>query len=121
LRIRLSNTCRWGFPMSRYKVLVGGLLMAGAGGYLIFADPQGLPLWFIWITGPVLWYLGIAVSIACVAILLFLHSSSTAEPGIQEKPEETKRNPVLHMHRFHSQTPPAGSIREIPAMGGFLL
>jgi|SRR5579884_989405 len=107
--------------MRRYKLLSAGLLMVGAGAFLIFANPQALPLWFIWIAGPFLWYVGIAVSIVGVAFGFFLPLTAQEKQVLQQKHTQREQVPVLRMQRFVTQTPPAGLIREIPAMGGFLM
>jgi type III secretory pathway component EscS len=107
--------------MRRYKLLVGGLLMVGAGAFLIFTNPQALPLWFVWLAGPFLWYVGIAVSIVGIAVGMFLPLTSKEKQTLEEKQKVREEIPVLRMQRFATQTPPAGLIREIPAMGGFLM
>ena len=112
--------------MRRYKLLFVGLLMVGAGAFLIFTNPQALPLWFVWLAGPFLWYVGIAVSMVGIAFSLFL-PLTVQEKTVQEKKvlqaeqKAQQHIPVLRMQRFVTQTPPAGLIREIPAMGGFLM
>jgi len=58
--------------MRRYNMLLTGLLMIGAGGYLFFASPQILPLWFVLLAGSFLWCVGIAVGIAGAAVPLFV-------------------------------------------------
>ena len=58
--------------MRRYNMLLTGLLMVGAGAYLISVTPQILPLWFGWLTGSFLWCVGIAVGIAGAAVPLLL-------------------------------------------------
>ncbi len=106
--------------MRRFKLLLAGLAMAGFGGYLIFANPQLLPLWFIWLTGPILWYVGIAVCIVGAAFGLFApsHCQEEAQPLHDEQSSEAQ---VLQFHKFAIDTPPARLAREIPAMGGFIM
>jgi len=58
--------------MRRYNLLIVGLLMVAPGAYLIFTHPQNLPLWFIWLAGPFLWYVGIAIAIGSIAGILLL-------------------------------------------------
>jgi len=107
--------------MARYKLLIVGSLMLGAGAFLIFTTPQALPVWFVWLAGPFLWYVGIAVTIGGIAVGLFLPLSVKEKQALQVKPREQEHVRVLQMQKFVRQTPPAGLIREIPAMGGFLL
>ncbi|HYL12637.1 MAG TPA: hypothetical protein VEV41_06360 [Terriglobales bacterium] len=101
--------------MRRYAMFVAGMLMVGAGAYLIFANPRLFPLWFVWLAGPFLWYVGIAVTIGGLATALFL--SPTREARGAEEQEEV---PVLRF-RTLAKRQPAGVLREIPAMGGFIL
>ena len=104
--------------MRRYKLLLLGLLMVGAGAFLIFTNPQALPLWFVWLAGPFLWYVGIATSIGGIGVALLLPLSANEKQALAIKNNTV---PVLHMKQFITQAPPAGLIREIPAMGGFLM
>jgi len=64
--------------MRRYNMLIVGLLMIGAGASLIFTNPRTLPLWFVWLVGPFLWYVGIAVSLAGTAAALFMSAKAVA-------------------------------------------
>ncbi len=105
--------------MRRYNLLLVGLLMVGAGAFLIFTNPQALPLWFVWLAGPFLWYVGIAVSIGGIGVALLLPLSAKEKRALAASQKNSV--PVLHMKKFITQAPPAGLIREIPAMGGFLM
>ncbi len=108
--------------MRRYRVLVSGLLMVGAGAFLMFSSPDALPLWFIWIAGPLLWYIGIAISIGGAAFALFLPLSAHVEKQVlTKKQKRAVEVPVLKMQKFDCGLAPAGLAREIPAMGGFIL
>ena len=77
--------------MHRYNMIVAGSIMVGAGAYLIFVSQQGLPLWLIWLVGPFLWYIGIAVSIVGSAFPL-IHRLKETTPrrssveGVPSKP-----------------------------------
>jgi len=101
--------------MRRYAMFAAGMLMVGAGAYLIFANPHFLPLWFVWLAGPFLWYVGVAVSIGGLTAALFLGPAKEA-PGAEEQEEV----PVLRFRKL-AKRQPAGVLREIPAMGGFIL
>lgn len=107
--------------MHRYNVLIVGLFMVGAGGYLIFANPQALPLWFVWLTGPFLWYVGIALSISGLAMALFMPRVPQPEPAQEKKQKSRAVIPILHLQKLAVGRAPAGLTREIPAMGGFIL
>lgn len=101
--------------MRRYRMFVAGMLMVGAGAYLIFVNPHVFPLWFVWLAGPFLWYVGIAVTIGGLAAALFLFSTREAPTA-----EEQEEVPILRF-RTLAKRQPAGVLREIPAMGGFIL
>jgi hypothetical protein len=99
--------------MRRFRLPFAGLVMVGIGGFLLFATPQNLPLWFVWLGGAFLWYAGLAVTIGGLAVALFF-----APP----KPAAIEEVRVLKLQRFARQHPsPSGILREIPAMGGFIL
>lgn len=106
--------------MSRYKLLVAGSLMLGTGAFLIFSNPQFLPLWLVWLAGPFLWYVGIAATIVGIAAGLFLPLNPKEKQAMAAK-EERELIRVLPLRTLVHQTAPAGLIREIPAMGGFLM
>jgi hypothetical protein len=108
--------------MHPYRLLTAGLLMSGAGGYLIFTTPEALPLWFVWLAGPFLWYVGIAVSMTAIAIPLFVPTVTKEERQAAEVRRQAEELPII---RFGSlalaKCGPAGVRSEIPAMGGFIL
>jgi len=110
--------------MRPYPLLIAGLLMSGIGGYLIFAMPQALPLWLVWLAGPFLWYIGIAVSITGVAMPLFV-PTVTREERLAAQARSTQTSNELPLLRFgalaFAKCGPAGVRSEIPAMGGFIL
>jgi hypothetical protein len=100
--------------MRRYQVLLAGMLMIGTGAYMIFGNSEALPLWFVWLAGPLLWYLGIATAIVGLAVTFFLRPV-----------EAPAREPEIAVLRFPKallgERPPAGVLHEIPAMGAFIL
>src|SRR5690349_9080074 len=104
--------------MRRYKLMIAGLLMVGAGAYLIFTNPPALPLWFVWLVGPFLWYVGIAVSIGGTGVALLLPLSAREQKKVAAQPTPLL---VLPLRKLVPQVAPIGLTREIPAMGGFLL
>ena len=102
--------------MRRLRLPFVGLVMVGIGGYLLFTNPQQLPLWFVWIGGALLWYSGLAVTIGGFAAALFF--PATKKPARATVDEVT----VLKLRHFAKRYPaPAGILHEIPAMGGFIL
>ena len=94
-------------------VALSGLVMLVAGGLMMFASYDSLPLWMIWFVGPLLWYLGFGVAIGGFAAHFFI----AAPKRVSE--EETAL--VLHLEPVGRRNAPAGVSREIPAMGGFIL
>jgi hypothetical protein len=107
--------------MHRYNVLIVGLFMVGAGAYLIFANPQTLPLWFVWLTGPFLWYLGIALSISGLAMALFMPRVPQQQQAQTKNQKQPADITILHLKKLAVEGAPAGLTREVPAMGGFIL
>ena len=108
--------------MRRYKLLISGLFMVGTGAYLIFTIPAFLPLWVVWLFGPFLWYVGIAVSIGGAGVALLVPLNAREKRAVEEKQKQQAAElPILHLQRFMMQAAPAGLMREVPAMGGFLL
>lgn len=102
--------------MRRFRLPFAGLIMVGTGGFLLFATPQNLPLWFVWLGGAFLWYAGLAVTLGGFAAALFFPAAR--KPVIRTADEVR----VLKLHNFARQHPaPSGILREIPAMGGFIL
>lgn len=99
--------------MKAFRLPFAGLVMVGSGGFLLFATPQNLPLWFVWLGGAFLWYAGLAVTIGGFAAALFF-------PAAPAPSQDEVR--VLKLRNFARQHPaPSGILREIPAMGGFIL
>ena len=106
--------------MHRYRMLLVGTVMVGAGAYLIFRNPQVFPLWFVWLAGPFLWYSGIAVTIGGLALALFLSPEADKATRTVQAPERDEIR-VLQFCTIASQcSAPAGILHEIPAMGGFI-
>ncbi len=96
---------------------LSGLLMLAAGGFLVFSPYDLFPVWAIWLVGPLLWYLGAAVTVAGIAAHFFI-----AEPRRKKSAETSEEiTPILHLERIGRRNAPAGVEHEIPAMGGFIL
>ncbi len=95
---------------------LSGLVMLAAGVFLVFSPYDRFPLWAIWLVGPLLWYLGAAVTVAGIAAHFFI-----AEPKRKKSAETTEEiTPILHLGRIGRRNAPAGVEHEIPAMGGFI-
>ena len=96
---------------------LSGLVMLAAGGFLVYCSPEILPLWAIWLVGPLLWYLGGAVTVGGIAAHFFI-----AEPKPKKSAETSEEiTPILHLERIGRRNAPAGITHEIPAMGGFII
>ncbi len=95
---------------------LSGLLMLAAGGFLVFSPYDLFPLWAIWLVGPLLWYLGGAVTVGGIAAHFF-----AAEPNRKSAETTEEITPILHLERIGRRNAPAGVEHEIPAMGGFSL
>lgn len=103
--------------MRRFRLPFVGLVMVGIGGYLLFTNPQELPLWSVWLGGALLWYAGLAVTIGGLAAAL-LFPAGKKKPARATVDEVT----VLKLRNLAKRYPaPAGILHEIPAMGGFIL
>lgn len=109
--------------MKATKIMLLGLAMLAFGGTLMFGRFEALPLWFCWTAGPLGWYLGFGVT--GTGVLLHAMKEFSAR-----EPEATKAVAVLPPKRTETVTVhrlvrvnggPVGVLREIPAMGGFIL
>lgn len=101
--------------MRTYKSIAIGVLMIGTGAFLLFGDSASLPLWFLWTVGPLLWYLGLAVTL--VGVMMRLFGRAPERPA--EAEAQSQKTSVLRLRKF--SRPPAGVLHEIPSMGGFIL
>jgi len=90
--------------------LICGAVMLIAGGVLVFGSYEVFPLWAIWLVGPLLWYLGFAISMVGLAVRFFVVPSHVEEKQV-----------VLVLQHVGARNAPRGLAREIPAMGGFIL
>lgn len=90
--------------------IICGAVMLIVGGVLVFGPYESFPLWAMWLVGPLLWYLGFAISIVGLAIRFFV---------VPSREEESQT--VLVLQHVAPRNAPRGIVREIPAMGGFIL
>ena len=91
------------------------LLFAGAGTFL--GKYSALPLWVVWLVGPLLWYLGFAVLISWMLWRLFVPAPAAA------RQEETEVQPV-HVSNFleHDyETPLEPRMRKVPVYGTLVI
>ena len=93
-----------------------GVLMLLAGAVTFMGQQTFVPLWIAWTVGPLLWYLGFAVTVVWGLYRAF----SLAAHAEQES--ETMN--VIVVSPRSSQPNfgrgPVGVTHEIPAMGGFI-
>lgn len=92
------------------------LLFAGAGTFLSKYD--FLPLWVVWLVGPLLWYLGFAVLISWLLWRLFV-------PAAENAPQENEDVQPVHAsnfleHGYHQSLEP-NKMRKVPVYGTFLI
>ena len=84
------------------------LLFAGAGTFL--GKYSALPLWVVWLVGPLLWYLGFAVLISWLLWRLFVPAPQAACQ------EETETRPVRESNFLEHdyETPLEPRMRKVP-------
>lgn len=97
-------------PIRFLALPIVGALMVGVGGYVIFDNPNppAIPLWFVWLTGLFLWYVGAGVCIGGVAWALFggrVRQAQTEAPGLRS----SQLAPPLLIHAEALLDSPAGS------------
>jgi hypothetical protein len=94
------------------------LLFAGAGTFL--SKYSALPLWVVWLVGPLLWYLGFAVLISWMLWRLFVPSTETAHAEEEEK--VTARPVPASNFLEHDYEPPSEPIlRKVPVYSTLLI
>ena len=94
-----------------------GVLMLLAGAVTFMGQESFVPLWIAWTVGPLLWYLGFAVTV----VWGFYRAFGLAADA--EKESETM-NVIVVRPRSSERNfgrGPVGVVHEIPAMGGFIL
>ncbi len=95
---------------------LSGLVMLAAGAFIVYSTPEFLPLWVIWLVGPLLGDGGGAVTVGGIAAHFFI-----AVPKRKRSAETTAEvTPILHLERIGRRNAPAGIEHEIPSMGGFI-
>ncbi|MGI9103271.1 MAG: cytochrome c [Terriglobales bacterium] len=87
-----------------------GLLTAGAGTFL--NSYNFLPLWIVWLVGPLLWYLGFAVIISWLMWRLFVPLPEQAE---QDDVQQV-RSSNFHEHDYDYEIPLEPKMRKVPVL-----
>lgn len=95
------------------------LLFAGAGTFL--SKYTFLPMWVVWLVGPLLWYLGFAVLISWMLWRLFVPAAGSAqeeqEPVEQAKPVRVS-NFVEHDYDYEPTEP---RMRKVPVYSTLII
>ncbi len=94
------------------------LLFAGAGTFL--SKYSALPLWVVWLVGPLLWYLGFAVLISWMLWRLFVPSTAMA-PAEEEEKAMARPVPASNFleHDYEPTSEPI--LRKVPVYSTLLL
>lgn len=106
--------------MRRVDMLgITGLLLLVAGGLTFVGAYSVLPLWIVWLVGPLCWYLGFAVVISWMLCRLF-----GALPAAKPEPEEQPQKVLSYRSNFleHDyEVPMEPRMRKVPVFGTLLL
>jgi len=105
--------------MPRITLFLIGLLMITIEGFFILINPQPSPVWLQWLAGFFFWYVGFAVAIAGIWIVLAARLAAGEEQRSAKERLDTTTM-VLHLGKFDNGNSPRGLVREIPAMGAFV-
>ncbi len=91
------------------------LLFAGAGTFL--SKYAFLPLWVVWLVGPLLWYLGFAVLISWMLWRLFVPAAGAARE--EEEASAVRASNFVEHDYDHESTEP--KMRKVPVYSTLLL
>ena len=106
--------------MKSRSLLLIGTAICTCGGLLIFPRHSVLPLWIVWILGPLCWYLGASAMFIGATGSVYAYLKSRRVPVPAEPESETIT--VIEFLRFAPFThAPRGVTREIPPMGGIVI
>lgn len=104
--------------MRRVDMLgIAGLLLLLAGAGTFVGAYSVLPLWIVWLVGPLCWYLGFAVVISWMLCRL-LGALPAAKPVEEEQPQQVFRSNFLE-HDY--EVPMEPRMRKVPVFGTLLL
>lgn len=106
--------------MKARSLLLIGAAVCTCGGLLIFPRHAVLPLWIVWVLGPLCWYLG--------ASAMFIGAAGSVYSYLKSRRAETPAEPeseTITVIEFLRLAPlgqaPRGITREIPPMGGIVI
>ncbi len=92
------------------------LLFAGAGTFL--SKYTFLPMWVVWLVGPLLWYLGFAVLISWMLWRLFVPAAGAAREEEQAATPVRASNFVEHDYDYE---PTEQKMRKVPVYSTLLI
>ena len=105
--------------MKAMSLMIAGAAVCACGGMLVFTSRPLLPLWLVWMVGPLCWYLGIAAVLfgACRWGCFFRAARRAAPP----QPSEEHVTVIEFRRLVPGCFGPRGITREIPPMGAFVV
>lgn len=107
--------------MRRVDMLgITGLLLLAAGAGTFIGVYSVLPLWIVWLLGPLCWYLGFAVVISWMLCRLFGAMAPETKPEAEEQPQKVlsyRSNFLEHDY----EVPMESRMRKVPVFGALLL
>jgi mono/diheme cytochrome c family protein len=105
--------------MRRVDMLgITGLLLLVAGAGTFVGAYSVLPLWIVWLVGPLCWYLGFAVVISWMLCRFF--AMPAAKPEAEEQPQKVlsiRSNFLEHDY----EAPMEPRMRKVPVFGALML
>jgi hypothetical protein len=105
--------------MKPERILLISAVIWAWGAFLMFHGLDALPLWIVWTMGPLCWYLGCAVMMVASCVIVLQRCGNKKKEVVQEASADHVS--VLQFKKLMSDNAaPAGVVREIPAMGGFV-
>ncbi len=99
---------------------VAGLLMLIAGAGTFVGAYRSLPLWLVWLAGPLFWYLGFAMVISWMLCRVLSVLPQSKAEAAEERPQKvlTLRSNFLE-HDYEPTMEP--TMRKVPVFGTLLL
>ena len=100
--------------MRKFDTLgMAGVVMLLTGAVTFMGQDSFVPFWVAWTVGPLLWYLGFAITLVWGFYRFFGHAAEESDttPVIVVQPRTPQRGFGMG---------PVGITHEIPAMGGFI-
>jgi len=86
--------------------------MCIVGAVLVFGGFQDVPLWVVWLFGPILWYLGFTLT--CAGLVQGIFAAVRRE-------RRTARTQTVVSPQIEPSQAPTGLLQEVYPMDGFRL